>query len=158
VGFVSLAPHFCCILTSLRFSRRFFIKARNIKRRVSPSSWSGADTCGQTDGQEKLTGAFRDYVTALEKVNLSLFLNITPAGNEAASIYNLNTKWRQEIIFAHSLQVRTGHRCLPSSAGLFARKTPEMLITKICNQSKTIKSLPLYEDGKLKKSSRICEI
>jgi len=56
----------------------------------------------------KVIGAFRYYVTAIEKVNLSLFLNITPVGNEAASIYNLSTKWSPEIIFARSLQVCTG--------------------------------------------------
>lgn len=47
---------------------------------------------------------------------------------------------------------------LPSLAGLFAGKAPEMLITKTCSQCKTSKSLPVYKDGKCKKSSRICEI
>ena len=67
------------------------------------------NTDRRTD-KRKLIGAFRDYVTALEKVNLSLFLHITPVGNEAASIYKLSTKWSPEIIFARSLQVYTGPR------------------------------------------------
>jgi len=49
-------------------------------------------------------------------------------------------------------------RCLPSSAGLFAGKAPEIRIRKTCKQNKTSKSLRVYADGKCKKSSRICEI
>lgn len=60
--------------------------------------------------KRKLIGAFRDYVKALEKVNLSLFLHITPVGIEAARVYKFSTKWSPEITFARSLQVCTGPR------------------------------------------------
>ena len=161
-----MARHFCRVFTRLRFSRQILIKARNIKRHVSPSSWSGADTCGRTGGRtdkRKLIGAFRDYVTVFEKVNLSLFLNITPVGNEAASIYNLSTKWRQEIIFARSLQVCTGprgsrHTVFHPYRGYSLGRHPKCLLKKTCNYSKTSKSLLVYEDGKCEKSSRICKI
>ena len=150
----------------LRLSRRIFIKARNIKRHVSQSSWSGADTCGQADGRtdkSKLIGAFREYVTADEKVNFSLFLYITLVDNEAASIYNLGTKWRQETIFARSLQVCTAPRSSRPAVfrpqwGYSLERHPKYLLQKPVITVRPVNFFLYVKIENCKKSLRICEI
>jgi len=110
--FVSMARHFCRIFYQIYIFSTDFDKSpqhQTSRKSIQLERCWYMWTDGRTD-KRKLIGAFRDYETVLDKVNLYLFLNITPVGNEAASIYKLITKWRQDIIFARSLQVSTGPR------------------------------------------------
>jgi len=67
--------YFCPILTKNGIARHIFKKVSSIKFHENSSSGSHVGTCGQTDERTyrkatKLTGAFRDYATALRKENL----------------------------------------------------------------------------------------